>query len=106
MVFEGKVSMLDISQIDKAWKFGHTMDPFAKDWKAILPAVKIPPQETVRVTTTIMRGRLEVPFTVTLRSKANGFEVRTYGIWSGISTWDLRRTVVTRHGLESRQIAV
>lgn len=94
MVLEGKISMIDVSHMEKTWKFDGYKHAFSssKLWKASLP-VNVAPGESVRVTTTIVRGHLEVPFTIVLRSKSTGLEVRTHGIWRGMSTWDLCHAV-------------
>ena len=74
-------------------KFG---DPnyFVKSWKASF-MVSVDPGQTVRVASTTTRARLEVPYTITLRSKATQVEVETKGLWVGESTWDPRHTVTT-----------
>ena len=75
------------------WKFGDT-NSFAKSWTVNFPA-KAGSLETIRAVSTVTRGQLEVPYTIVLRSKANGVEVKTKGMWRGVSSWDLRHTITT-----------
>jgi hypothetical protein len=44
----------------------------------------------VRCVATVSKGNLTVPFTITLKSKSNGVQTEMRGIWTGVSTWDLR----------------
>ena len=81
------------ASLTNEWKFGEANE-FAQTWKATFPA-KAAPGETVRGISTITRGRLDVPYTITLRSKSNKVEVQTRGTWSGVSTWDLRHAIST-----------
>ncbi|VDB94527.1 unnamed protein product [Peniophora sp. CBMAI 1063] len=76
MVLEGKISMIDVSHMEKTWKFDGHKHAFSssKLWKASLP-VNVAPGESVRVTTTIVRGHLEVPFTIVLRSKSTDLQL-------------------------------
>ena len=73
------------------WKWGNA-NSFTKSWTANFPT-KAGPWETIRAVSTVTRGRLEVPYTIVLRSKANGVEVKTKGMWRGVSSCDFRHTV-------------
>lgn len=53
------------------------------------------PQKTIRVTSVVNQGMLEVPYTMYLSSKATGVKVETTGTWRGVSYWDLRYAITT-----------
>jgi len=73
------------------WKWGGA-NSFTKSWTANFPA-KAGPLETIRAVSTVTSGELEVPYTIVLRSKVNRVEVKTKGMWRGISSWDLCHTI-------------
>ncbi|KAL5536450.1 hypothetical protein ACEPAF_272 [Sanghuangporus sanghuang] len=58
-------------------------------------SVEAAPGETGRVVSIVNEGKLEVPFTIYLSSKATGVDVETKGTWRGVSTWDLRHAIET-----------
>ncbi|KAL3678454.1 hypothetical protein R1sor_021410 [Riccia sorocarpa] len=83
---------------------GITVNPASKNFKWEVPAVsqqtyktkvpvKAPPHSSVEVASVINTGVLVVPFTIFLKSKATGFEVKTEGKYTGVTTWDLRHMV-------------
>ncbi|KAJ7098520.1 hemolytic lectin [Mycena belliarum] len=51
-----------------------------------------PPHKTVKAVSTVTKGTITVPYTITLASKS-GATATAKGIWNGVSTWDLRNTV-------------
>ncbi|KAI0040028.1 hypothetical protein FA95DRAFT_1566775, partial [Auriscalpium vulgare] len=73
------------------WKYGEA-NSFTKKYTASVP-VKVGPRKTVRVVSVVNKGKLEVPYTISLSSKSAGVKVETKGIWYGVSTWDLRHTI-------------
>ena len=73
------------------WAYGRESQ-FAKEWSAKF-TTKAGPGKSVHSESSVTRGHLDVPYTIVLRSKANGVEVKTHGTWKGVSTWDLRHKV-------------
>ena len=55
--------------------------------------VKCGPRKTVRAEATIIKSNLRVPYTMRLKSKKTGFEVESYGIYSSVTTQNLKYTI-------------
>jgi len=55
--------------------------------------VKVAPFQSIRATSLVNQGMLEVPFTMHLSSTSAGVKVQTTGTWRGLSSWDLRHTI-------------
>jgi hypothetical protein len=52
--------------------------------------VNAPAGKNIRCVATVSEGTLIVPYTITLKSKSTGVQTETKGIWTGVSTWDIR----------------
>ncbi|KAF8954768.1 hemolytic lectin [Flammula alnicola] len=79
------------TSLTNEWTMGESTT-YTKSYIVTFP-VKAGPHQTIKAVSTVSRGVLEVPFTMILKSKATGFQVTMDGIWSGISTWDLRHAI-------------
>ena len=88
-VAEGGVKV-DVAN-SNTFKWGSTTTT-SKTYSAKLP-VTAPARSTVRAVSSITRSTLNVPITVYLKSESSGFEVQTQGVYTGVTTWDLRHTV-------------
>ena len=55
--------------------------------------VKAGPHKSVRASSMVNQGLLDVPFILYMSSKSDGVKVQTTGTWRGVSSWDLRHTV-------------
>ena len=75
------------------WTWGKTTE-FNTQYTATFP-VKAGPQKSVRATSMVNQGMLDVPYTMYLSSKSSGVKVQTSGTWRGVSSWDLRHTITT-----------
>ncbi|KAJ7301694.1 hypothetical protein DFH08DRAFT_906498 [Mycena albidolilacea] len=64
---------------------------FQKSFTAEFP-VKAAPHSSVRAVSTVHVGTLEVPYTMTLRSRRTGITVVSSGTWHGVSAWNLSHT--------------
>ena len=91
--FVGETEFHVDTSYSHTWTYGGSNE-FSKTWSASFTA-KASPGESVHAVSTVTRGQLEVPYTIVLRSKTNNVEVKTHGMWYGVSTWDLRHTVST-----------
>ena len=56
---------------------------------------EVGPEKVVHLVSMVNRGVIEVPFTITLRSKSTSVKTKTRGIWRGLTTWDLRHSAQT-----------
>ncbi|KAH7885577.1 hypothetical protein F5I97DRAFT_1968286 [Phlebopus sp. FC_14] len=77
--------------VNNQFTWGQTTE-FSESYRATFP-FHAGPGSTVRAVSTVNRGELRVPFTIHLSSKRTGVQTETKGIWSGVSTWDLRHTI-------------
>jgi len=75
------------------WTWGKTTE-YTTQYTATFP-VKASPQKSVRASSVVNQGTLDVPFTMYLSSKSSGVKVQTSGTWRGVSSWDLRHSVTT-----------
>lgn len=77
--------------LDQSWTFGETKQ-FEKRYSQEFPLTALP-KSKIKATASVNKGNLNVPYIMTLKSKRTGFKVETKGIFSGVSTWDLRYVV-------------
>ena len=75
------------------WTWGKTTE-YSTQYTATFP-VKAGPHESVRASSVVNQGTLDVPYTMHLSSKSTGVNVQTTGTWRGVSSWDLRHTITT-----------
>ena len=64
---------------------------FTEQYTATFTVVA-PPHSAVKGTSYVSKGKLDVPYTMTLRAQ-NGALVKTEGLWAGITSWDLHHRV-------------
>ncbi|MCY7296050.1 ETX/MTX2 family pore-forming toxin [Alteromonas sp. a30] len=62
---------------------------YSESYQCNFPVVA-PPHTQVIAKAEVWRATLSVPYVMTLKSKRTGAEVKTYGTWEGVTTWDLR----------------
>ncbi|HEU4412113.1 MAG TPA: aerolysin family beta-barrel pore-forming toxin [Polyangiaceae bacterium] len=68
-----------------------TSTTFSKEYSATVP-VTVSPHSATRVTFSVQKCILDVPYTMTLRTK-DGYETTCAGVWQGLTSWNL----VTRY---------
>ncbi|KDR66599.1 hypothetical protein GALMADRAFT_232450 [Galerina marginata CBS 339.88] len=97
-VAEGQIKM-DISN-SHTFNWGGSTST-SKSYTARLPIVA-PANSSVRATSSVTRSTLNIPFTVFSKAVSTGFVARTEGIYTGVTTWDLRHAV-TKAGSPSSE---
>ena len=75
----------------QTWIWGKTTEYTIKYATTI--TVKAEPHQSIRATSTVNQGTLEVPFTIYLKSKRSGVQVQAKGVWRGVSSWGLRHII-------------
>jgi len=73
------------------WTWGKTTE-YSTQYTATFP-VKAGPRKSVRASSVVNQGMLDVPYTMFMSSKSTGVKVETTGTWRGVSSWDLRHTI-------------
>lgn len=73
------------------WTWGQTTS-YTTQYTANFP-VKAGPHKSVRASSVVNQGTLDVPYTMYLSSRSGGVKVQTTGTWRGVSSWDLRHTI-------------
>jgi len=73
------------------WTWGQTTS-YTTSYTANFP-VKAGPHQSVRATSVVNQGTLDVPYVMHMSSKSTGVKVETSGTWRGVSSWDLRHTI-------------
>lgn len=91
MVAEGKLTVE--ASTSNTWTWGKTTQ-YSTQYTATFP-VKAGPHNSVRASSVVNQGMLDVPYTMCMSSKSTGVKVETTGTWRGISSWDLRHTITT-----------
>ena len=76
---------------NNTWTWGKTTE-YSTQYAAKF-RVKAGPRKSVRVSSVVNQGMLDVPFTMYMSSKSTGVKVQTTGTWRGVSSWDPRHTV-------------
>ena len=89
MIAEGKFSVS--ASTTNTWTWGKTTE-YGIQYTATFP-LKAGPHKTVRATSVVNQGTLDVPYTIYMSSKSSGVKVETSGTWRGVSSWDLRHTI-------------
>lgn len=74
------------------WSQGKSLTT-EQSWKAAFP-VKAKPGERVRAKSSVWMGNVEVPYTLTLKTRA-GKRLKQKGTWHGVLTWNLRHELST-----------
>ena len=86
MLAEGKLDVSLTTSSDFTW--GKTTTE-TSEYSATFEVVA-PPHSTVEATATLMRSEINVPFTMTLASSSTGYEVKTEGLFRGVTFYDLK----------------
>jgi len=73
------------------WTWGKTTE-YTIQYTATFP-VMAGPHKSVRASSVVNQGTLDVPYTMYLSSKSSGVKVQTSGTWQGVSSWDIRYTI-------------
>lgn len=90
LLANGKISV-DLS-VENTWHF-RTVDSVDRVYTTHFPVRRAGSRQTVHAISTIQRGVLQMPYTMTFASKRNGVEAKTSGIWHGVSTWNLHHEI-------------
>lgn len=85
-VAEGKISAEVSASIDSKW--GESTST-TKTWSMEV-SMRADPGTVMGATVTLKQGKMEVPYTIRLRSKSSGHTGEKKGIWRGVSNWDIR----------------
>jgi len=88
-VVESKLSLE--ASAKNTWTWGKTTE-YSTQYTAKFH-VKAGPRKSVRVSSVVNQGTLDVPFTMYMSSKSTGVKVQTTGTWRGVSSWDPRHTI-------------
>ena len=88
-VAEGKVKVDVTNSHQFTWG---TEESISHTYTANFP-VKAGPHQTVHAVSTVKRGEISVPYTITLACKETGAETQTKGTWRGVSTWNLHHEI-------------
>ena len=74
------------------WTWGKSTS-YTTQYTATFP-VKAAPHKAYRAMSVANQGTLDVPYTMHLSSKSTGVKVQTSGTWQGVSSWDIRHTIM------------
>lgn len=89
MISEGKFSVS--SSNSHTWTWGRS-NQYGVQYTATFP-VMAGPHKSIRGTSVVNEGTLNVPYTITMSSIRSGVRVQASGMWHGVSSWDLRHTI-------------
>ncbi|KAF9648929.1 hypothetical protein BDM02DRAFT_2012525 [Thelephora ganbajun] len=88
-IAEGKMKVE--ASTTNTWTWGKTTE-YTTQYTANFP-VKAGPHKSVRASSVVNQGTLDVPYIIFMSSKSAGVKVETKGTWRGVSSWDLRHTI-------------
>jgi len=88
MLAEGKIEISATAHSNLKWG---TANRTTKEWQAEIK-LSVPPHSKGRVTATILKSVMVVPFTSTWKSKSTGNTMVTTGVYKGVACADFKTT--------------
>lgn len=100
MLAEGKITIS--AAVKNEWKWGKT-DTDTKTFTTTLNVAAKPWSEVTAIATAT-KSDIELPFTITWKSKKTGYEVKTQGVYKGTNYWNTKTKFKPGEDGEDREL--